>query len=230
MILLGAFACAPAATSGIFAKYDILSQMSGGQDSNWLDVRHDANLSARQWELLNPPCSIHLRRFRSCRAGGDDLAGFFDALAERAGGGALGDLRRRDGADGRRRRRARARWSTARNSPPRSQAAGDKLQSDWNAADSPQDKLADSDQFIMSIRFRPTSLARGVVFALIAAAWGTSVQKSTQLRIKPLPRPQTGDENAPPASIVTAPATALWLLTGTRRGGCAGDWLVHRSR
>jgi uncharacterized membrane protein len=53
MVLLGALAAAPAATSGIFAKYDALSQRAGPDASSWSDVKQAAALTDLQWKLLN---------------------------------------------------------------------------------------------------------------------------------------------------------------------------------
>ncbi len=228
MILLGAFACAPAATSGIFAKYDILSQMGGGQDSTWSDTRAHANLSALQWELLNR----HVL-YTSVGSGLAVIAAmFWLAVSARwparlgvslwvifavamgvmvVGAGGAGEMV------------YRTQIST------KSQAASDKLQDDWNrqvAADSPHDKLsARVDYYIDPLQAH--IIGAGIVAALIAAAWGTSIQKSTQLRVKPLPRLQSEDAQPAAAPEVTAPATALWILaTLAALGVLAVGWYI----
>jgi uncharacterized membrane protein len=53
MLLLGAFACGPAAASGIFAKYDVMQQLAGDDASTWQEVRSGAGLTHYQWHLLN---------------------------------------------------------------------------------------------------------------------------------------------------------------------------------
>jgi len=53
MVLLGALAAAPAATSGIFAKYDALQQRAGPDASSWSDVKQASALTDLQWKLLN---------------------------------------------------------------------------------------------------------------------------------------------------------------------------------
>ena len=52
MLLLGALGTVPAATSGIFAKYDIMSGLAGTQ-GKWIDIKHQAGLTGLQWEFLN---------------------------------------------------------------------------------------------------------------------------------------------------------------------------------
>jgi len=53
MLLIGALSTMPAATSGIFAKYDIVRQSAGFREGNWSDIKAAANLSAQQWQFLN---------------------------------------------------------------------------------------------------------------------------------------------------------------------------------
>jgi len=53
MILLGALLSIPAATSGIFAKYDVVMQSAGGQEDTWANLKAAAKLTPLQWQMLN---------------------------------------------------------------------------------------------------------------------------------------------------------------------------------
>lgn len=51
MILIGALALTPAATSGIFALQDVLSRGTGGNGS-WVQLQQSSGLSSFEWELV----------------------------------------------------------------------------------------------------------------------------------------------------------------------------------
>ena len=53
MILLGALGTVPASVSGIFAKWDIVKDMAGGNEGHWEDLKLHAGLSGLQWQFLN---------------------------------------------------------------------------------------------------------------------------------------------------------------------------------
>lgn len=228
MILLGALACAPAATSGIFAKYDVLEQMAGGQDANWLDIRRDAHLSGLQWELLNRHvlyesigCGLAVVAAMIWLAlspqwprnlGAPLWVIFAVAMGLMAvGAGGAGEMI------------FRTQLAT------KSQAVSDRLQADWDqqiAADSPREKLAARIEYYID-PLQAHIIAAGMVFALAAAAWGTSFQKSAQLRVVPLAHSRTEEPAPPPAPPITAPATALWLATALGAAGVLSiGWYV----
>jgi len=207
MVVLGALATIPAAMSGLFAKYDIVQQIAGGAEGNWRDITVAAKMSAEQWKFLNQ----HVL-FSSIGAGVASLAAiiymgasprwpdrispplmimFMAAMGLMTYGAYnAGEAVYRTG------------FST------RSQVESDRLMSDWKH----ETKVADpEDKFSRRLEFYVDTLqahiiGAGMVFALVAAAWGVTCQRSSQLR-------QPKAEDAPAARPVLARAATVWLLT-----------------
>jgi hypothetical protein len=90
----------------------------------------------------------------------------------------------------------------------RSQEVTDELLSDWKhqtkAAD-PQEKLERRLEFYVDT-LQAHIIGAGMVFALFAASWGVSFQRSAQLR---QPQPEEG----PKVEVTPAPAGLFWILT-----------------
>jgi uncharacterized membrane protein len=224
MVLIGALAAAPAATSGIFAKYDILQQLAGGAQGPWRDVRAAARLTGLQWHFLN----LHVLcssigaavavlaamvwlggAARWPRPIGTPLLGLF--------AGAMGLMV--FGAYNAGEMVYRTQLAT------QSQEQSDKLLSDWKdqtSAAGGTDKLKREIEFYID-SLQAHVIAAGLVFSLAAAAVGLSFQKSAQLR-EPLPAdPQTQE----PSHIAAAPAARFWFFTAAMAAAALGvGWYV----
>jgi hypothetical protein len=203
MLLLGALAMIPAATSGIFAKQDILSQLANGQGNGWQDIKSAAKLSGAQWSLLNrhvlwASIAAALAALGAIIWLGGSVQwpsrpgvlpmGLFFAAMLLTGFAAYnaGEIVYRTG------------FAT------RGETASDKLQTDWQAQ---TDAAKPSDRFQRRIEYYVDTLqihviAAGLVFALAAAAWGLSFRRSAQLKSK-----------QPANDAPLAPAPRFWFLT-----------------
>ncbi|HTW93983.1 MAG TPA: DUF2231 domain-containing protein [Tepidisphaeraceae bacterium] len=208
MMLLGALATIPAATSGIFAKYDILSNGNGG---NWVDVRQAAGLSELQWHLLNQhvlftslgailaslgaiawlATEIRWPGHISMPVLGMFLVAMGLMVAGAYNGGEI---------------IYRTQFAT------RSQDQSDKMLADWQSETKGSDL---KDQWQRRVEFYVDTLqthviAAGVLFALLAAGMGLSLQKSSQMN---LPAPQKKEGEEPPAERpALAPAVRFWAV------------------
>jgi len=213
MVLLGALAGAPAAASGIFAKYDVMQQLAGADDgATWHDIRVDANLTRLQTRLLN--------RHVLYSSIGSALAlltavvwlGLSPRWPQPLGAPlwlifAVSMGLMVVGSQGAGEMVYRTQFAT------RTQAAADKLQADWNSR---MNSATGREKLMMLLDYYVDPLqahviVAGLVMALAAAAYGTSLQKSAQLRLQPSPDQERAQ--APVQPPATAPATALWVLT-----------------
>src|ERR1700722_11535562 len=178
MMLLGALATLPAVTTGIFAKWDILSA-GGSNGGNWADTRQAANLTALQWHLLNQ----HVL-FTAIGGGLAGLGAIFWLGSENRFPGhisrmvlamfliAMGLMVA--GAYNAGEIVYRTQFST------RSQDQADKLLGEWQKdtkAGDPQERFQRRIEFYVDT-LQMHVIGAGVVFALVAAAMGLSGKKA----------------------------------------------------
>ncbi|MGA2231258.1 MAG: hypothetical protein ABSH22_10200 [Tepidisphaeraceae bacterium] len=228
MILIGALASIPAATSGIFAKFDVMQQMAGGGGGPWADVRSAAKLTALQMQLLNR--HVLFAGFGTAlatlaaiaylgssphfpdRVGFPLMAAFLASMALMTFGAYnAGEII------------SRTQFST------KSQDQAEKLEADYHAqvaAAEPKDRAELELEYYVDT-MQTHLIAAGIFFALLAAALGFSLQKSKQLH---QPRPRAREEDQPydeATAIQVAPAALFWsvaVLAGL--GTLAVGWYV----
>jgi uncharacterized membrane protein len=208
MMLIGALATLPAMTTGLFAKWDVLSN-GGANSGTWADVKLSAGLSALQWHMLNQHVVL-----TSIGAAVAAVGAIIWLGSETSFPGHIGRLvllmflvamgLMVAGAYNAGEMVYRTQIAT------RSQDQSDKMLADWhtetNQAD-PKERFQRRLEFYVDT-LQAHVIGAGVVFALVAAAMGLSWQKSSQVR---LPRPkETEEEPEPP---VYAPAGRFWLVT-----------------
>jgi uncharacterized membrane protein len=228
MILIGALATIPAATSGIFAKYDVMQQMAGGADGPWRDVRAAAKLTPLQTQLLNRhvlfagvgtaiaaiAAIVYLGSSPHFpdRVSFPLLVAFLASMALMTFGAFnAGEII------------SRTQFST------KSQDQSDKLESDYQAqvaSSAPKDKVELQLEYYVDT-MQTHLIAAGMFMALMAAALGFSLQKSKQIHQQ---RPRARDEDQPydeSTAIQLAPAALFWsvaVLAGL--GTLAAGWYV----
>jgi uncharacterized membrane protein len=206
MMLLGALATIPAATTGIFAKYDILSNGNGG---NWVDIRQAAGLSELQWHLLNQHvlftsvgailASLGAIAWLATEVRWPGhislpiLVMFLAAMGLMVGGAYNGGEII-----------YRTQFAT------RSQDTSDKMLADWQSetkGSDPKEQLQRRVEFYVDTLQTHVIIA-GVLFALLAAGMGLSLQRSSQVK---LPKPQQKEGEPPPDRTALAPAPRFWV-------------------
>jgi uncharacterized membrane protein len=224
MILIGALAAIPAATSGIFAKYDVVQQSAGGQEDVWANLKASSKLSALQWKMLNNHVLwasigtgtavltvmgwLSLCDGRRKRIYPLALVVLLWSMAV-MGVGAFhaGEMVYRTGV--------------ATHSEDESQA----MESDWQkqlAADKPREKVAQRIEYYVG-PLQVHVIVAGLAFAVAAGALGASLGKR-------VPKESAEGEEKEKAPAKGAPVSRIWLVASVMGLATVGvGWYVISS-